>query len=131
MPRRTGETAAFDADGIEGLMRLFIQSQIRAEERNATTLETIANVRPGRLQAWAPTLLTAGLLIFSGVWWTRGTERDVAADVKSLKETVQTQGLELATMRTWNERVRLNLAAEGISIDPETGRLTLGKRKEK
>lgn len=132
-PRRTGERAVYDSDSIEGLMRMFLTSQTAFMDAQAARVQAQAQDGNGYgkkalyLPIMAAVLISMVPSAFNAVWWTRGTERDTAATImnhqneiirlrEDLKEVRDTQ----ATEKTWNEKMRNNLAAMGIIVDPVT-----------
>jgi hypothetical protein len=58
-------------------------------------------------------------LAFNVVWWTRGTERDTSQAVSTLLEDNKRINNELTYLKTWNEKLRNNMAAYGWLVDTE------------
>jgi len=58
-------------------------------------------------------------LAFNIVWWTRGTERDTSQAVSTLLEDNKRINSELTYLKTWNEKLRNNMAAYGWLVDTE------------
>jgi len=83
------------------------------------------------------TIFIAGSLLFSVAWWTRGTERDTMASMTELrlelkstheeaarnKNAADATADEVKYLKTWNEKLRNNMAAMGWAIDPVTAEI--------
>lgn len=78
----------------------------------------------------AAVLISVTPQLFSSVWWTRGVERDTSNNIQTIQLKLDQQQnelakweLEIATMRTWNEKLRNNMAERGYMVDPITAEI--------
>ena len=134
-PRRETPPLKTEDVTLSFLMQSMIEDRREQREVNQAILTKLPNGNGNKLQAWAPTILAALLLGFAGIGWFPKQESSVAtvkAEQSSLTSQmgIQTQRLsdeiaERQKLATWNEKLRNNLAALGIIVDPQTAEITV------
>lgn len=128
-PRRTTHETAQYEESIESLMRMFLTSQTAFMDAQAARVQAQAHPNGEKWDRRVQTGVLCGTLLFSAVWWTRGTQGSVEQTLAlhEYKQQQQAQQIQTLTDRVQSSeyifaKLQQNLAASfGIQIDPQTG----------
>jgi hypothetical protein len=130
----TEDTMPPREDSFERLLETFERRASERDEKFITAMTNNGGNGNGKKPIYLAIVLGALLgyapSVFSGIWSARGIERDLNSDIRTLTlklektESDLTQWkAEVSTMRTWNEKLRNNMAERGYMIDPITAEI--------
>lgn len=132
--RRTGELSDFD-DHEERREFRRAMTALAVAQTQALNAPKATNGKSDTIRAWAPTVLTCLVLAVAFVRFDTTRENTATRDISDLKsqsqQIIQNNNQLRADFdkeRTWWEKVRSNLSANGWLIDPDTGTVSRVRR---